>query len=102
MVISGFDWDEHNRGKCQKHGVSTDEIEALFLTGLVIRPDVAHSGKEERLLAIGKSQVGRWIFLAFAIRGSADEILVRPISTRYMHRREVEHYEKENSGPLDG
>lgn len=102
MVISGFDWDDHNRGKCQKHGVSKDEIEALFFTGLMVQPDIAHSDREERFLAIGKSLAGRWIFLAFTIRGTADEILVRPISARYMHRREIEHYEKENPGTLDG
>lgn len=102
MLISGFDWDDHNREKCRKHGVSTDEIEGLFLAGLMIRPDIAHSNQEERFLAIGKSPEGRWIFLAFTIRGAADEILIRPISARYMHRREVEHYEKENPGPLDG
>jgi uncharacterized DUF497 family protein len=28
--ISGFDWDSGNRDKCQKHGVSIAEIEALF------------------------------------------------------------------------
>ena len=28
--VSGFDWDEGNKSKCQKHGVSIAEIEALF------------------------------------------------------------------------
>lgn len=29
--IAGFDWDRGNRAKCRKHGVSAEEIEALFL-----------------------------------------------------------------------
>jgi hypothetical protein len=31
--VSGFDWDEGNRAKCQKHGVSIPEIEELFAQG---------------------------------------------------------------------
>ena len=30
MRVQGFDWDGGNRAKCQKHGVSIAEIEALF------------------------------------------------------------------------
>jgi hypothetical protein len=28
--VVGVEWDEGNRDKCQKHGVSIEEIEALF------------------------------------------------------------------------
>lgn len=28
--IAGFNWDNGNSEKCQKHGVSIEEIEALF------------------------------------------------------------------------
>ena len=35
MEFDGFDWDDGNRDKCQKHGVSIGEIERLFeRTGL--------------------------------------------------------------------
>ena len=30
MQVAGFDWDDGNREKCRKHGVSLAEIEALF------------------------------------------------------------------------
>jgi hypothetical protein len=33
LQVSGFDWDDGNRAKCQKHGVSIAEIEALFACG---------------------------------------------------------------------
>jgi len=31
--VAGFDWDEGNREKCRKHGVSLAEIEEI-LTGI--------------------------------------------------------------------
>ena len=33
--VSGFDWDEGNRAKCQKHGLTVAHIEALFAAILV-------------------------------------------------------------------
>jgi uncharacterized DUF497 family protein len=35
-ALAGFDWDDGNRKKCQKHGVTLDEIEAA-LTGPISR-----------------------------------------------------------------
>jgi len=37
LRVSGFDWDEGNRGKCEKHGVAIAEIEALFVRGPALR-----------------------------------------------------------------
>jgi ribonuclease toxin BrnT of type II toxin-antitoxin system len=51
--VAGFDWDEANRGKCQKHGVSVDEIEAAFQKPIAVVPDPRHSQREERFKAIG-------------------------------------------------
>jgi hypothetical protein len=42
-TISGFDWDDGNRAKCQHHGLSPAEVEALFERPVLIVPDVAHS-----------------------------------------------------------
>ena len=33
------------------------------------------------------------MFIVFALRALGGETFIRPISARYMHRREVEHYE---------
>jgi uncharacterized protein len=30
LKVAGFKWDAGNRAKCQKHGVSLEEIEDLF------------------------------------------------------------------------
>jgi uncharacterized DUF497 family protein len=97
-TVAGFDWDEGNLTKCQQHGVSVAEIEGLFTRPHTISADVEHSLAEERLKAIGKSRSGRSIFLVFTLRERDGKTYIRPISARYMHRREVESYEKENPG----
>ena len=94
-AIAGFDWDERNRENCQRHGVSITEIEALFRRPHNISVDVQHSLTEERLRAIGKTRSGRSVFLVFTLREREGKIYLRPISARYMHRREVRHYEEE-------
>lgn len=96
-AIAGFDWDDGNRAKCQKHGVSTVEIEGLFARDPAILPDLIHSTKtESRFIAIGKGSRGRHIFMVFTLRTRDSRTYVRPISARYMHRKEVIQYEKEN------
>jgi uncharacterized protein len=92
--ISGFDWNDGNCQKCQKHGVSIKEIEALFSNPKVaIAPDVKHSEAEERFLAIGMSK-GRHILVVFTFRKNQEETFIRPISARYMHEKEVRRYEE--------
>ncbi len=94
--VGGFDWDAGNRAKCEKHGVSVAEVEGVFSSPLLLIPDASHSQSEERLRAIGKTPSGRPVFLVFTIRVRAGKRLIRPVSARYMHRKEVKHYEKEN------
>jgi uncharacterized protein len=93
--FSGFDWDNGNRSKCQRHGVAPDETESLFSKPITVLPDPEHSRTEERFKAIGTTRGGRYVFLTFTVRQRGDVVLVRPISARYMHRKEIEHYEKE-------
>jgi len=73
-------------------------IESLFLRPLAVLPDVAHSQRENRFRAIGRTDKGRHVFNVFTLRHRGDEVLIRPVSARYMHKREVEAYEKENPG----
>ncbi|MGH9655087.1 MAG: BrnT family toxin [Bryobacteraceae bacterium] len=94
--FAGFDWDAGNLAKCQKHGVSAEEIESLFDSPLLIVPDAAHSKTEARNWAIGKSGTGRMIFIVFTTRMTRGQRRIRPISARYMHAKEVASYEKEN------
>ena len=96
--VSGFDWDDGNREKCQKHGVRLVEIEALFRTpDLFVSDDREHSQHEPRFLALGRSQAGRYVIVAFTLREKGGEACIRPISARYMHEKEVKKYEKENT-----
>ena len=95
MKIEGFDWDEHNREKCGKHGVTAAEIESLFDGALRIKPDLAHADSEERFHGIGKSADGRHLFLVFTLRTFGGARMIRPISARYMHLKEVMRYEED-------
>lgn len=96
--VAGFDWDNGNTEKCQKHGVSMDVIEDLFRSGeLRIEPDIVNSVVEMRFRAIGKTGQNRAVFLVFTIRDRGGKNFIRPISARYMHKKELDDYEKEIS-----
>jgi uncharacterized DUF497 family protein len=94
MQFSGFDWDEGNRTKCRKHGVPPDGVESLFQKNVLMLPDDAHSREERRFRAIGRDAKDRAIFVVFTLRRRGGDMLIRPISARYMHKKESEHYEK--------
>jgi uncharacterized DUF497 family protein len=95
--ISGFDWDNANRTKCEKHGVSVNEVEELFRSGPRVAPDPKHSSDEDRLIAVGRTDAGRAVFVAFTMRVQGRRHLIRPISARYMHAKEIAAYEKESA-----
>jgi uncharacterized DUF497 family protein len=88
--VEGFQWDAGNREKCQKHGVSIREIEYALRGEISVYPDVQHSDVEQRVIAVGRTETGRHLFIAFTLRGR----LIRPSSARYMHRKEVIRYEE--------
>ncbi len=88
MEIDGFDWDEGNRAKCQMHGVSIAEVEeALSVVRFVVDDP---SPVEKRFRTVGRTRGGRHVFAVFTMRGT----LLRPISVRYMHAKEVRAYEE--------
>jgi hypothetical protein len=99
VVVDGFDWDEGNREKCAKHGVGTAALEAVFETDLFVAPDMAHSTGEARFIGIGRDADGRALFVAFTIRIRDGRRLIRPISARHMHAKEVRAYEENRSEP---
>lgn len=99
LSVSGFDWDDGNRAKCQKHGVSIAEIETLFACGPRIASDPKHSADEDRLIAVGKTSAGRPLFVAFTMRTTSGRRLIRVVTARYMHAREIAAYEKESATP---
>jgi uncharacterized DUF497 family protein len=91
-AFEGFDWDSGNLAKCQRHGVSIEEIETALARGaMLILPDAKHSD-EDRLIAMGLAADGRHIFVAFTLREREGRTLLRPVSARYMHKREIRTY----------
>lgn len=92
---SGFDWDAGNCEKCQAHGLSTEDIEAVIRGAIHVAPDVAHSAAESRFLGVVQSLTGRYVFVAFTMRQINERRLIRPISARFMHLKEVRHYDSQ-------
>lgn len=87
----GFDWDDGSANKnWEKHGVADSECEEVFYNApLGVRSDSAHSsGGERRWRALGRSDRGRYLFVAFTLRRN----LVRVISAREMTHRERRIY----------
>jgi hypothetical protein len=98
LQANGFDWDRGNREKCENHGLSRAVIEDLFGRPLAILPDAVHSQRENRFRAIGRTDKGRGVFIIFTLRQKGEELLIRPVSARYMHKKEIDAFEKENPG----
>ncbi len=88
--LIGFDWDEGNRGKnWESHGVTDAECEQPFFNvPLLVAPDLEHSQHEDRHYALGRTNAGRRLFVAFTLRGSN----VRIISARDMTKQERRCY----------
>lgn len=93
MRFDGFDWDEGNCAKCQAHGMSQAEVESVFAGAPLVGPDPFDPAIEARWRAIGKAASGRTAFVVFTVRHSGGEQLIRPVSARYMHGKEVRRYD---------
>jgi uncharacterized protein len=94
QLISGFDWDSCNRRKCTKHGLSVETIEQILRGDIRVISDATHSQKEKRYIAVGLGANGKPAFVAFTYRIKEHRLLIRPISARYMHKKEARKYEK--------
>ncbi|MGB5520427.1 MAG: BrnT family toxin [Gammaproteobacteria bacterium] len=91
--ITGFDWDEGNTRKNEKHNVSMAETEQVFFNEpLLVLEDSKHSNQEPRFHALGKSDEKRLLHITFTLRQAGEKI--RIISARDMHKKEREIYEK--------
>lgn len=92
-AIAGFNWDEGNARKNDKHGVAMAEAEQVFFNApLLFLLDAAHSQREPRLHALGKTDNGRVLHITFTLRQTGT--LIRVISARDMHRKERVIYEQ--------
>ena len=92
-TITGFDWDDGNARKNEKHEVSSAEAEQVFFNQpLLLLEDVKHSNQESRFHALGKTDQGRLLHIAFTLRAAG--VNIRVISARDMHRKERVIYEQ--------
>lgn len=91
MKIAGFDWDNGTWPKCGKHGLTQAEIEEVLSGTPSVLADPFPD--EARMRAIGKSAAGRYVFVVFMLREIDGQTKLRPISARYMHQKEIAHYE---------
>ena len=92
-----FDWDTHNVQKnWDKHRVSFTECEEVFFDPLIkITTDEHHSSSELRYFALGKTKMGRLLFVVFTERGEK----IRVISARDINKKERRIYhEKSQKG----
>ena len=91
-VPKQFQWDHGNERKSSdKHNVSKEETEQVFFNQpLLLLEDKAHSQKEMRFHALGKTDNNRKLHITFTIR----ENQIRVISARPMHKKERKSYEK--------
>lgn len=94
-VPLAFDWNEGNRNKnIIKHNVQFKESEEIFFKEpLRIFPDITHSIKEKRFLALGVTNQQRKLAIAFTIRDNK----IRVISARDQNRKERNKYENQKS-----
>ena len=97
LLFNKIEWDHGNRDKCEKHGVSIDEIEYALREQPYVVEDPVHSANEQRFRAIGQSRTGRRIFIVLTVRPRGVQFLARPISAGYMHSKEVRSYEPDKA-----
>jgi uncharacterized protein len=91
--VIGFEWDEGNARKNERHCVTQAEAEQVFFNfPLLVLSDLKHSELEPRFHALGASHEGRRLHLTFTLRN--EEQLIRVISARDMHRKERVIYEQ--------
>jgi hypothetical protein len=88
-------------GAEREGGIDLLQIESVFQGTVMVLPDPDHSAGEQRFRAIGKTNIqpaeaNRYVFVVFTLRKHNGQTFIRPISARYMHRKEIDHYEKEN------
>lgn len=91
--ITGFNWDNGNARKNDKHRVSMAEAEQVFFNDpLLLITDTKHSQAEPRIHALGKTDEGRTLHITFTLRNEGE--MIRVISARDMHRKERTIYEQ--------
>lgn len=87
-----FQWDKGNLEKnWYGHSVVSSECEEIFFNKpLLLTEDTKQSQVEDRFFALGQTNEGRRLFIAFTLRKN----LIRVISARDMSKKEKGIYDK--------
>ena len=96
-----FEWDAGNVTKSvRKHGVSPQEVEKVFRTGLSLPlgKQISPPTVEDRFGLIGPGVKGRLVQVAFTFRSGK----IRVISARVAHKKERIAYEEIKSKIAQG
>ena len=88
--LKGFDWDLHNVGHVDRHGVDPAEVEEAFGRPHVIIA-AKDAGCEKRWKLFGTSAAGRYLVVVFTIRNHR----LRPVTAHTMNQRERRIYAPE-------
>jgi uncharacterized DUF497 family protein len=89
-----FDWDKGNELKnWESHSVKKTEAEQVFFNHPLLVFDTYTQNDEDRFLALGVTNGGRFLTIIFTIRKKK---LIRVISARDMSRKERKVYEEQN------
>lgn len=88
---SGFvDWDQYNLSKLEKHGFSKAEVEIVLAMDFVFAGEVVGESEERRFVLYGKLDDGRYMTIAWTIRGER----LRPISCRRSRDAEKKQFDQ--------
>jgi len=93
--VVALDWDEGNWPKCGKHGLTKEDVQAVFAGSPVIFPGRISATSELRRYAVGRNSEDRYVFIVFTVRHKDGADYIRPISARFMHEKEVKDYERQ-------
>jgi uncharacterized DUF497 family protein len=88
--IKSFDWDLHNVGHVDRHGVDPAEVEEAVERPHAIIP-ARDVGGEKRWKLFGTSAAGRYLVVVFTIRDKR----LRPVTAHTMNQRERRIYAPE-------
>ena len=90
--VEGFEWDDANiRKSLDKHNVTTTEAEQVFTNPpYVVYHDYKHSTQVNRYGILGVTNDSRKLAVIFTLRNK----LVRVISARGFHQKELRKYQK--------
>lgn len=86
--FDGFDWDDGNKDKNLKHGITDNEVEQAFYN----EPKKERTGKNGRSYLYSRTGGGP-IFVVFEVVQRYSLKLVRPISARPMSKQEKRYYD---------